>query len=74
MDTLLRLRQSAMDALMSSVCSVDNCTTLKRYYAHLARLTDKFPGLLQHQSIRKESSDGEVVATEGQIPALAFTW
>lgn len=68
-DTLIGLRQSALDALMSTVCTVDNCTVLKRYYAHLVRLTDKFPRLLQHQSIKiKESSDEEVT------PPLTFTW
>lgn len=59
---------------MSTVCTVDNCTVLKRYYAHLVRLTDKFPRLLQHQSIKTKESNDEKVIAGGKIPPLAFTW
>lgn len=74
MDTLIGLRQSAMDALMSTVCTVDNCTVLKRYYAHLVRLTDKFPRLLQHQNIKIKEFNGEEIIAGGKIPPLTFTW
>lgn len=74
-DTLHGLRQSAIDVVMSPACTVDDCTTLKRYYAHLVRLTDKFPKLLQHQVIGlKESSEDVGVATAKEPKPLMFTW
>lgn len=75
MDTLLGLRQSAMDVVMSSVCTVEECTALKRYYAHLVRLTDKFPKLMQQQSTGlKESSEDVEVATAKEPKPLMFKW
>lgn len=75
-DTLLGLRQSAMNAVMSSVCSVDDCTALKRYYAHLVRITDKFPKLMQHKivGVKESYEDIEINKTEEPTPALTFTW
>lgn len=75
-NALYGLRQSAIDALMSPVCSADDCTALKRYYAYLVRLTDKFPKLLQHQrSEVQESYDHvEVVEAEELAPPLTFAW
>lgn len=64
-DTLHKIRQSAM-AVLPSVSTVNQITVLKRYYAHLVRLTDKFPKLLEQQ----ESNDDDVT---GPTP-LIFTW
>lgn len=76
-DTLLQLRQSAMNAVMSSVCSVDDCTALKRYYAHLVRITDKFPKLMQQQivGVQEESYENVEITKNGEpTPTLTFTW
>lgn len=74
-DTLLGLRQTAVEVVMSSVCTVEECTALKRYYAHLVRLTDKFPKLMEQQSIGlKESSDDIEVATVKESKPLIFKW
>lgn len=75
-DTLLELRQSAMNAVMSSVCSVEDCTALKRYYAHLVRITDKFPKLMQQKivGIKDSYEDVESTKTGEPTPSLTFTW
>jgi len=74
-DTLLGLRQSAMNVMMSSACSVEECTALKRYYANLVRLTDKFPKLLQQQGTGlKESYDDVEVGTARESKPLIFKW
>lgn len=80
-NALYGLRQSAIDALMSPVCSADDCTALKRYYAQLVRLTDKFPKLLHHQRSEVKDHDNdneynhdEVVEAEELVPPLTFAW
>lgn len=74
-DTLLALRKSAMSVVMSSACNVEDCTALKRYYAHLVRLTDKFPKLLQQQSSGlQESYDDVEVGTARESKQLMFKW
>ncbi|XP_027845720.2 uncharacterized protein LOC114126045 isoform X3 [Aphis gossypii] len=74
-DTLLALRKSAMSVVMSSACNVEDCTALKRYYAHLVRLTDKFPKLLQQQnSGLQESYDDVETGTARESKPLMFKW
>jgi len=73
-DTLLALRKSAMSVVMSSACSVEDCTALKRYYAHLVRLTDKFPKLLQQNSGLQESYDDVEAGTARESKPLMFKW
>lgn len=68
-DTLQELRLSAMEAVKSPVCSVNECTILKRYYANLVRLVEKFPRLLQQQD---SYSDEAKMARP--TPLLTFTW
>lgn len=68
MDILYGLRQSAMNAVMSSAITVEDCTALKRYYVQLIRLTEKFPGILQQQLDSQNNSNNET-----EIP-LTFTW
>lgn len=59
---------------MSSVCSVEECTALKRYYAHLVRLTEKFPKLLQQHGIGESCEEREVAKVKELTPPLIFTW
>lgn len=66
MDILYGLRQSAMNAVMSSATTVADCTALKRYYVQLIRLTEKFPGLLQLESQNSSNNKTE--------KRLTFTW
>jgi len=76
-DTLLGLRQSAVGIeTLSSVCTIEQCTALKRYYAHLVRLTDKFPKLMEQQSVGlKESSDDiEITTAKEPKKPLIFKW
>jgi len=71
-DALIGIRQSAIDAVMSSsLCSADGCRALKRYYAHLVRLTEKFPKLLEQQG-----SCDQIKVKKGKdpTPPLTFTW
>jgi len=54
---------------------VEECTALKRYYAHLVRLTNKFPKLMQQQiNGSKESCDDVDVAAAREPKPLMFTW
>lgn len=73
MDMLYGLRQSAINALMSPICSIEDCTALKRYYAHLNRLIDKFPKLLQHQRDGVQEFHDQVEVEES-APPLMFAW
>jgi len=72
-DALNEIRRSAMNALMLSNCTVDDCTLLKRYYVQLVRLTDKFPKLLQQEAGLQETCD-DVVTAGGPTPPLKFAW
>lgn len=72
-DALYQLRKSAIDALTSSACSVDDCTSLKRYYVHLVRLTDKFPKLLEQQINEVQDSCDDDINIAGE-PSLMFWW
>lgn len=72
LDALHALRQSAMDAVMLSNGTVDVCVALKRYYAHLVRLTEKFPKLLQNVGEHHSNDDHEDEAAPTQL--LTFTW
>lgn len=74
-DLLHHLRQSAMTAVMSSASTVEDCTALKRYYVQLVRLTEKFPGLLQQQSVdTNETCDNTDVNPERSAISLTFMW
>lgn len=72
LDALHALRQSAIDAVMLSNCTVDVCVALKRYYAHLVRLTEKFPKLLQ--SVGEHHSSDECEDETAPTQLLSFTW
>lgn len=70
-DALIAIRQSATDVFMSPFLFTENgCKALKRYYAHLVRLTEKFPKLLQQQG----SCDQIKVKNVKDGPPLTFTW
>lgn len=74
MDILHKLRQSATNALMSSICTVDDCTALKRYYVQLVRLTDKFPKLWQQKRDEVQESCDDVKVVGTSAPPLIFAW
>lgn len=57
-----------MSAIASSACTEDNCVSLKRYYAQLVRLTDKFPKLLK-QGAGVQDTNVNFTDTE-----LKFVW
>lgn len=73
-DALYKLRESALDAVMTNTCTVEGCTALKRYYAHLVQLTDKFPRLLEQRRCPEAEYINYKYEDGGPLPPVMFSW